>query len=141
MENIEISTEKSLLDIPLIHRFLSEESYWAKGISRELVERAIENSFCFGVYSGDKQVGFARVMTDFVTFAYLADVFVLPEFRGKGISKELINFIKSYPELQGLRRWLLATVDAHGLYKQFGFTPLSHPERFMEIRIENPYLS
>jgi GNAT superfamily N-acetyltransferase len=141
MENITITTDKSTLNISLIHKFLSEESYWAKGISLELVARSIKNSLCFGVYDKDRQIGFARVITDYTTFAYLADVFIVSEYRRKGISKELINYIKSYPELQGLRRWVLATADAQGLYKKFGFSALSHPERFMEIRNQNIYLN
>jgi GNAT superfamily N-acetyltransferase len=139
--NITISTDKNKLDIPLIHKFLEKESYWAKGISLEIVERSISNSLCFGVFDKDEQIGFARVITDYTTFAYLADVFILPDYRGKGISKDLMNYITSYPELQGLRRWVLATVDAHGLYEQFGFTSLNHPERFMEIRNQNIYLN
>lgn len=141
MANETISTDKSLLDIPLIHHFLTEESYWAKGIPLETVQRSIENSLCFGVFIDQKQVGFARVITDNATFAYLADVFILHEFRGKGLSKKLMAYIRSHPQVQGLRRWLLATADAHGLYEQFGFQNLAQPDRFMEIRNLSVYSS
>ncbi len=134
-----ISTDKSKLDIPLIHNFLSKESYWAKNIPIELVKKSVANSLCFGVYLDGRQIGFARVMSDCATFAYIADVFILAPYRGKGISKKLMEFIKEHPELQGLRRWMLATADAHGLYKQFGFTGLALPERFMEIAVQHVY--
>ncbi|MGX5689227.1 GNAT family N-acetyltransferase [Arcticibacter tournemirensis] len=137
--SIAISADKSMLDIPLIHRYLSEQSYWAKNIPLETVERSIENSLCFGVYSESRQVGFARVITDCATFAYLADVFVLPEYRKKGLSKQLLAFIREYPALQGLRRWMLGTADAHGLYRKFDFSGLAHPERLMEISVPNIY--
>jgi GNAT superfamily N-acetyltransferase len=127
-----ISTDKSLLDFEMIYKYLSEDSYWAKGIPAERLKKAIENSFCFGVYQQNKQVGLARVVTDKASFAYICDVFVLPEHRGLGLSKWLIQTITEHPELQGLRRWSLATADAHGLYSQFGFTPLSRPENWME---------
>ncbi|WP_207532491.1 GNAT family N-acetyltransferase [Desertivirga arenae] len=133
MPQLLISTDKTKLDIPLIHSYLSKESYWAKDIPLEIVERAIENSLCFGVYLDEKQIGFARIMSDYATFAYLADVFVLPQYRKKGVSKKLMEFIKEHPSLQGLRRWMLATADAHGLYKQFGFKALESPDRIMEI--------
>lgn len=129
----EISTDRARLDVALIHRYLSEESYWASGIPRERVERAIENSLCFGAFDDGAQVGFARVITDRATFAYLADVFVLPSHRGRGVSKEILAAIRNHPELQGLRRWHLVTRDAHGLYAQHGFRALSAPERHMEI--------
>lgn len=137
--SIAISADKSMLDVTMIHRYLSEHSYWAKNIPIETVERAIENSLCFGVYSDNTQVGFARVITDCATFAYLADVFVLPEYRGNGLSKHLLGFIREYPALQGLRRWMLATADAHELYRKFDFSELAHPERMMEISIPNIY--
>lgn len=127
-----ISTDREKLDRSLIHRFL-ETSYWARGIPRELVDRGIENSLCFGLYDGDRQVGFARVITDLSTFAYLADVFVLESARGRKLGVWLIETIMAHPQLQGLRRWMLATADAHGLYRKFGFTGLSRPERIMEI--------
>jgi GNAT superfamily N-acetyltransferase len=137
---ITVSTDKARLDVDAIHRFLSEESYWAKGIPRALVERALEHSLCFGAYDdGGALVGFARVLTDYAVFAYVGDVFVLPQHRGKGISKELVAAIRSHPELQALRRWHLLTYDAHGLYAQYGFRALEKPERHMEISVPNPY--
>jgi GNAT superfamily N-acetyltransferase len=130
--NYLISTDRGKLDRTVIHRFL-EGSYWAKGIPREIVEQCIENSLCFGLYDGERQVGFARIISDLSTFAYLADVFVLESERGRGLGVWLIETIKNHPQLQGLRRWMLATADAHGLYRKFGFTALSRPERIMEI--------
>ncbi|KAA9331484.1 GNAT family N-acetyltransferase [Hymenobacter busanensis] len=135
-----ISTDPARLDVALVHDYLSHHSYWAPGISRELVERSIQNSLCFGVYAPDgQQVGFARVVTDRATFAYLCDVFVLEAHRGQGLSKLLMTHIMAHPELQGLRRWLLGTRDAHSLYAQFGFTPLASPPRFMENAKLDPY--
>jgi GNAT superfamily N-acetyltransferase len=128
-----ISTEKGRLDREGIHRFLSADSYWARGIPREVVDRSIDNSLCFGLYDGSRQVGFARVVTDRATFAYLGDVFVLPSHRGRGLSKWLMEIVMGHPELQGLRRWSLATRDAHSLYERFGFRVPAHPERLMEI--------
>ncbi len=140
MTDYEISTDRARLDVALIHRWLSEDSYWAKGVPRDVVERSIENALCFGIYDGNgAQVGFARVIADKATFAYLADVFVLEAHRGKGLSKTLMAQILAHPELQDLRRWLLATWDAHGLYAQFGFTPLDRPERIMERRDPDVY--
>jgi len=127
-----ISTEKEKLDIDLIHSFLNR-TYWAEGISKETIRRSIEGSLCFGVFENDKQVGFARMITDKATFAYLADVFIIEEYRGRGLSKWLMQAIMSHHDLQGLRRMILATKDAHGLYKQFGFTPLINVERWMQI--------
>lgn len=135
-----ISTESAWLDLELIHHFLSEHSYWARGVPRDVVARSVANSLCFGVYAsgksaldpGRRQVGFARVTTDRATFAYLADVFILPEHRGRGLGKRLVETILAHPELQGLRRWMLATADAHELYRQYGFTALSQPDRFMQ---------
>lgn len=128
-----ISTDPSRFDIGLIHRFLSEESYWAKGVPRDVVERAFSNSINFGVFHAvDGQVGYARVVSDHATFAYLADVFVLESHRGKSLSKILIKAVLAHPELQGLRRWALATRDAHDLYRQFGFTLPKVDNRFME---------
>ena len=119
-----ISADPARIDVGMVHRFLAD-SYWAKGIPRRIVERSIAGSFAFGIYqgegAGERQVGFARVITDAATFAYLADVFVLPEYRGRGLSKWLMDCILAHPELQDLRTWLLATGDAHGLYRQFGF--------------------
>ena len=136
---ITITTDKSKLDRDLIHRWLSEESYWARHIPRELVERAIEHSLCFAALDGDTQVGFARVVTDFAVFAYVGDVFVLASHRGRGVSKQLMQAIREHPSLQQLRRWHLLTRDAHGLYEQYGFRKLTSPERHMEIAVENPY--
>ena len=127
-----ISTEKEKLDIDLIHSFLNR-TYWAEGISKEVIRRSIEGSLCFGVFGNDKQIGFARMITDKATFAYLADVFIIEEYRGRGLSKWLMEVIMSHPDLQGLRRMILVTKDAHGLYKQFGFTPLINVDRWMHI--------
>ncbi|MCC2548245.1 GNAT family N-acetyltransferase [Hymenobacter sp. BT175] len=135
-----VSTDPDRLDVGAIHRFLAEDSYWAQNMPRPLLERAIANSLCFGLYTADgQQAGFARVVTDLATFAWLCDVFVLPEFRGQGLSKWLMEAVWAHPDLQGLRRRLLATLDAHSLYTQFGFAPLTTPDRFMEIRLPNPY--
>lgn len=128
-----ISTDKHLLPIDVIYNYLNDDSYWAQGISRKTLEKAIENSMCFGVYNEGAFAGFARVVTDKATFAYLCDVFILPEFRKLNLSKWLMQTIVSDPDLQGLRRWSLATADAHGLYEQFGFSQLSKPENWMEI--------
>ncbi|MGD0362944.1 MAG: GNAT family N-acetyltransferase [Bryobacteraceae bacterium] len=127
-----INTDPARLDIPMIHAYLSGSAYWAMGRPLEMVRRSIENSLPFGVYRDSRQIGFARVVTDYATFAWLADVFVLPEFRGQGIGKWLIGVVVEHPRLPGLRRWILATRDAHGLYAQHGFTPLDAPTRFME---------
>lgn len=129
-----INTDKARLDIPLIHQYLSQQSYWAENIPLEIVERSIENSVCFGVFHRDKQVGFARVVTDQATFGYLADVFILPEHRGLGLSKQLVAFIMADPSLQGLRRFMLATRDAHTLYARFGFTAPDKPDNIMQYR-------
>jgi GNAT superfamily N-acetyltransferase len=134
-----IRTDVSFLQIDTIHKFLSEESYWAKERTREQTQRAIENSLSFGVYKGEKQIGFARVVTDYATFAYIGDVFILNEFRGRGISKWLMETIVNHPDLQNLRRWILATRDAHALYEKFGFTELKVPERWMEKTAPNAY--
>jgi GNAT superfamily N-acetyltransferase len=129
--DIEISTDPDRLDLDVIHRWLSEESYWAQGRPRELMQRSFDNSICFGAYLRGRQVGFARVVTDRATFAWLADVFILDAYRGRGYGKTLVAAVLAHPELQGLRRWLLATKDAHGLYAQNGFTPVPDG-RFME---------
>ena len=133
-EGLLISTDKSKLDVSLIHDYLSNESYWAKNIPVHIIEKSIDGSFCFGIYDNNKQVGFARVITDHATFAYLADVFVVEQYRGRGLSKWMMETIMTNPELQGLRRWLLATRDAHGLYARFGFTALDKPERIMGMK-------
>lgn len=129
----QISTDKTLLDFDVIFGYLDGQSYWAKGIQPERLQRAIVNSMCFGIYKHKAQVGFARVVTDQATFAYLCDVFVLPGHQGVGLSKWMMQTILAHPDLQGLRRWSLATQDAHSLYKQFGFTELSKPESWMQI--------
>ena len=128
-----ISTDKTLLDISMVHYFLDQLSYWGKGISLKTVETLVQNSLCFGVYQHEKQVGFARVITDQATFAYLCDVFILPEYRKSGLSKWLVQTVRNYPGLQNLRRFVLATSDAHQLYGQFGFNPLKNHDRWMEI--------
>jgi GNAT superfamily N-acetyltransferase len=129
----EISTDQKRLDVDLIFRFLSEESYWSPGIPRAVVERSIHNSMCFGVYRGQAQVGFARIVTDKATFALVADVFILEPHRGKGLSKWLMHEVMEHPDLQGLRRLLLLTSDAHSLYAQFGFIEVGNAWRFMEV--------
>ena len=129
----EISTDPARLDVDVIHGFL-QTSYWAAKRRRSVVERAIRHSLCFGAYRGDEQVGFARVVSDRAVFAYIMDVFVLPPFRGRGISKALVRAILEHPELQNLRIRLLATRDAHGLYEQFGFRPLKEPDIWMAIQ-------
>lgn len=127
-----LSTDPARLDVDVIHDFLTN-SYWAKGIPREVVARSIENSLCFGVYEDARQIGFARVISDFATYAYIGDVFVLESHRGRGLSKWMMEAIMSHPQLQNLRRWSLVTGDAHGLYAKFGFTPVVKPERYMEL--------
>jgi GNAT superfamily N-acetyltransferase len=136
-----ISTDLEQLDVTMIYRFLSEESTWAIGISRDIVERAIDNSLCFGGYVDGRQVAFARVVTDYATFANLVDVFVLPPYRGHGYSKQLMDAIMAHPSLQGLRRFTLATFDAHGLYARYGFAAPSRPELLMERYFPKIYLS
>ena len=131
-DGILFSTDRARLDIDRIHEFLSRDSYWVPGIRREFVERAIESSICFGAYAGGRQIAFARVISDRAGFAWLADVFVVAEHRGGGIGKQLMAFVIAHPDLQRIRRFMLATRDAHGLYAGFGFTPLAHPERLME---------
>lgn len=133
-ENILYSADKSLLNHQVIHEYLSKESYWAQNIPLEIIQSAINGSECFGAYINNEQIAFARVITDKATFAYLADVFVLEKFRGKGVSKNLMKLIMSYPDFKGLRRFMLATKDAHTLYEQFGFKSLSTPDRFMELK-------
>jgi GNAT superfamily N-acetyltransferase len=131
-----ISTDRTRLNVPLIHSYLSQSTYWASGRSLEVVKKSIDNSVCFGLYqrteSNEAQVGFARVITDYATFAWLADVFILEEHRGKGLGKWLTDVIVSHPDLQGFRRWVLATKDAHELYRRVGFRELHRPERWME---------
>jgi GNAT superfamily N-acetyltransferase len=138
--SIVVDTDQSRIDLQTIHQFLSD-SYWARGIPFEVVERSVRGSLCFGLYDGDRQAGFARVISDYATFAYLADVFVIESHRGRGLGKVLISAVMAHPSLQGLRRWLLATRDAHDLYSQFGFTPLAAPGRLMELHAPNVYSS
>ena len=127
----EISTDPARIDAAMVHEFLTN-SYWAKGIPAETVKKSIENSICFGIYFGRRQVGFARVISDLATFAYLGDVFIVPDYRGRGLSRWLMECIICHPDLQGLRRWMLATRDAHGLYAKFGFMPLKRRDAWME---------
>jgi GNAT superfamily N-acetyltransferase len=136
----EVSTDVSRLDVDVIHAFLSQV-YWSPGIPREVIVRGIEGALCFGVYRGSEQVGFARVITDRATFAYLSDVFILEAHRGRGLSKRLMEAIMTHPDLQGLRRFVLSTRDAHGLYEQFGFGPLANPDRMLEILRRDIYLN
>ena len=140
-DNYIISTDVSKINLPIVHHYLSNDSYWAQQIPLGVVIRSIENSLCFGVYDGQAQIGFARIISDFATFAYLADVFILPEYRGRGLSKWLMDVIISYPQLQGLRRFLLATRDAHTLYSQFGFELYPQPQNLMALNIPDPYRS
>jgi GNAT superfamily N-acetyltransferase len=139
--SFQISTDRSQLDVPLIYRFLSEQSTWAIGIPRAVVDRAIDNSLCFGGYLEGRQIAFARVISDYATFANLVDVFVLPEYRGRGYARQLMEAIIAHPSLQGLRRFTLATSDSHGLYEEFGFAPPQRPESLMERYFPNIYIS
>jgi GNAT superfamily N-acetyltransferase len=133
-----ISTDRERLSLDVVHGFLTS-CYWAKGIPREVVARSIAHSLCFGIYEGRAQVGFARVVSDFATMAYLGDVFVLESHRGRGLSKWLLECIVQHPALQNLRRWILLTRDAHELYSKFGFAPLKAPERYMELHRADVY--
>jgi len=126
-----VTTDPAKIDREIVYRFLSQ-SYWARGIPRAVLERALANSLCFSLFDGEEQVGFARVVTDRASFAYLADVFVVPTHRGRGLSKLLMETIVAHPDLQGLRRWVLVTADAHGLYARYGFTPLAKVDGYME---------
>jgi len=136
-----ISDDKARLDRPFIHQFLSQRSYWAQDVAMEVVDRSIEHSLCFGLYKAGRQIGFARAVTDFATFAWLADVFIVEEERGSGYGKKLVAAIVAHPGLQHLRRIVLGTRDAHILYGQYGFAPLKYPERFMEMVPETRYKS
>jgi GNAT superfamily N-acetyltransferase len=133
-----VSTDRALIDLGVVHDFLTE-CYWAKGIPRDIVARSIENSLCFGLYAEGKQVGFARVISDYATYAYIGDVFLLESFRGRGLGKWLMECIMQHPRLQGLRRWSLVTSDAHGLYAQFGFEALKKPQNYMELHRPDVY--
>ena len=139
MNTYDISTDPSRLQLDAIHAYLVR-SYWSPGIPRDVVARAIAHSMCFGLYQGESQVGFARVVTDKASFAYLADVYVLEAHRGQGLSKRLVGEILAHSDLQGLRRFLLATADAHGLYSQFGFNALARPQNMMELRLAPAWL-
>jgi GNAT superfamily N-acetyltransferase len=134
-----ISTDRSRLQIAVIQDYLVNHSYWARERTQRQTEAAIENSICFGLYEGDRQIGFARVVTDMATFAYLGDVFVVTEYQGRALGKWLMEVVIGHPDLQGFRRWVLATRDAHTLYEKFGFTGLKHPERWMEKAAPNAY--
>jgi GNAT superfamily N-acetyltransferase len=133
-----VSTDPALIDLDVVHSFLTN-CYWAKGIPRDVVARSIENSLCFGVYADGKQIGFARVISDYATYAYIGDVFVLDSFRGRGLGKWLMECVMQHPRLQGLRRWSLVTQDAHGLYSKLGFEPLKKPENYMELHRPDVY--
>lgn len=139
--SFQVSTDRTRLDVPMIYRYLSENSTWAVGISRTLVESSIENSLCFGGYLDGRQVAYARVVTDYTTFAHLCDVFVLPEYRGHGYAKQLLRVVMEHPSLQGLRRFTLNTTDSHSLYERFGFTAPQRPETVMERFSPNIYLT
>ena len=136
--SIVVTTDRSRLDLDVIHGFLTA-AYWSKGVPRETVARSMEHSLCFGAFDGDRQVGFARVISDLTTFAYICDVFALESHRKRGVGKSLMAAIMAHPELQGLRLWTLFTRDAHGLYRQFGFSPPAHPERLMQVLATDPY--
>ena len=137
-EEFTVSDDAARLDHDVIERFLTG-SYWAKNIPRATLDKSLRNSLCFALLEGERQIGFARVVSDRATIAYLADVFVLPEFRGRGLAKWLLTCVLAHPDLQGLRRWVLATRDAHGLYRKLGFTPLKRPDIFMERHDPNVY--
>ena len=134
------SDDKRRIDVKMVHSYLAYESYWAKNISISLVQKSIDHSLCFGIYRKQEQIGFARWITDEATFGYLCDVFVLPAFRGMGLSKKLLSFMMLHPALQRLRRYQLVTRDAHDLYKRFGFKTIAHPEQQMAIVMEKPYI-
>jgi GNAT superfamily N-acetyltransferase len=137
-ETFTVTSDPSKLDLAVIAQFLAS-SYWAKGIPVATVEKSLQNSLCFALLDGERQIGFGRVISDRATFAFLADVFVVPEYQGRGLGKWLVECILGHPDLQGLRRWILGTLDAHGLYERFGFTPLARPEAVMERRTPNGY--
>jgi len=138
LHEIVVTTDRSRFDLEVIHGYLTR-SYWAKGIPRATVARAMDRSLCFGAFEGDRQVGFARVISDLTTFAYVSDVFVVESHQGRGVGKRLMAAIMAHPELQELRRWTLFTRDAHGLYRQYGFREPRYPERLMEVFNDDPY--
>ena len=135
---IEISTDPTRIDIDAVHAYLTR-AYWCEGVSKDLLAKAIAGSLCFALLDGDRQIGFARVVTDRATFAYLCDVYVLDDYAGQGLGKRLMQEVQSHPDLQVLRRFVLVTRDAHGLYNQFGFKPLANPNSYMEIHHQNIY--
>jgi GNAT superfamily N-acetyltransferase len=137
-DGVILSTDRGRLDREAIHDFL-KRSYWAHGIPRDVVDRSVDNALCFGLYEGSRQIGFARVITDYATFAYLSDVYVLESHRGRGLATWMMEVVMAHPELQGLRRWMLATRDAHRLYRRIGFADLAHPEWLMEISARGLY--
>jgi GNAT superfamily N-acetyltransferase len=138
-DNYTISTNRRKLNPKMIHQYLANDSYWAQDIPLEKVKITIKQSVCFGLYDGKKQIGFCRVVTDFVRFAWLADVFILPDYRGRGLSKWLMQIVFQYPYFQGIRRWMLGTKDAHGLYEQYGFSAIEQPERMMHRQEKGPW--
>jgi N-acetylglutamate synthase-like GNAT family acetyltransferase len=136
----EVSTDQDRLDLGVIHRYLSEDSYWARGIPRKTVERSVRNSLCFGLYHGDRQIGFARAISDFSTIAYLGDVFVLLDYRSRGLAKWMLECVLLHPDLQNLRRWFLMTRHTQEFYRRFGFRELVRPEGYMELHDPNVYM-
>lgn len=139
MKGFRVSTDRNELDFDVIYQFISQ-SYWAKGIPKSTMQKALDHSLCFGVFSAEQQqVGFARLITDYATFAYLSDVFIVDQYRGRGLSKFLIETVVSHPDVQGLRRMMLATSDAHGLYAQYGFKPIEQAQTFMQVWQPNIY--
>ncbi|HEY9046651.1 MAG TPA: GNAT family N-acetyltransferase [Ohtaekwangia sp.] len=134
------SSDRSRIDVPYVHRVISTQTYWAKGVPLDVMQRSIENSCCFGVYTGEQQVGFARLITDYATFAYLADVFIDEAYRGKGLSKKLMDFIFGIEEFKIFRRMVLVTRDAHTLYERYGFKPLKSPQNYMELHRPDVYI-
>lgn len=138
-ESYRLTTDVTLFDMDVLFRFISEESYWARGMSRQTFERAVRHSLCFGLFDGELQIGFGRVVSDFASVAYLKDVFIREDYRQRGLSKWMMECILAYPDLQEIRRWLLVTADAQELYKKFGFTPLKAPEKFMELHNPEVY--
>lgn len=140
-DNYSITTDRCKMDLKAIYDYLSIESYWSKGIPLETFKTSVKNSLNFGVFHQNKQIGFARIISDFATMAYLADVYILTEHRGKGLSKWLMEIILSHPDLQGLRRWILLTKDAHELYKKFGWKELKDPSKYLELHDPDVYNS
>jgi GNAT superfamily N-acetyltransferase len=135
----EITTDQARFDLDVIHDYLAQESYWAQGIPRPTLEKSVRNSLCFGLFEANRQVGLARVVSDYATIAYLGDVFVLPDYQGRGLAKWLMQCVVAHPDLQNLRRWILVTKDAHGLYRKYGFTQLAQQQNFMELHNPDVY--